>query len=109
MTEVQLELKRGLQEQEWHPFLFHGLCFEAKVKHSNDFRMRKKMNTVNPDIMSEVINRPLQILTINVSEGDHQAQVDPGKAAATYQLTERKYSYRIKMNHFKTPLFCLRD
>lgn len=63
---------------------------------------------MNPDIMSEVINRPLQILTVNVSEGDHQAQIDPGKSTATYQLIEHEYSRRIKMNHFKTLPSCLR-
>lgn len=39
MTEAQVELRRGLQEHEWHPSLFHDLCFEANAKYSNDFKM----------------------------------------------------------------------
>lgn len=42
MIEVQVELKRGLQEQEWHTFLTNDLCFEAKAKYSSDFKVVKK-------------------------------------------------------------------
>ncbi|KAK7823650.1 hypothetical protein U0070_003302 [Myodes glareolus] len=96
MIEVQVELKRGLQEQEWHTFLTNDLCFEAKAKYSSDFKVKnnpksisleifsddfgndaycKNISTLNPATMSEGINTLLQILMINVSEGDHHAQM----------------------------------
>lgn len=43
MIGVRAELKRVLQDQEWNAFPFDDLCFEAKAKYSNDFKMEKEM------------------------------------------------------------------